>query len=137
MTVDDRVIAEIGRGLLVYAGVAADDSPAQADYLARKIRYLRIFPDTNDKMNLDVHQAGGAVLVVSNFTLLADIDQGRRPAFTRAAGPQTANDLYERLCDTLRHLGLMVQTGQFGAKMSVDAANDGPINIIMDSKPSP
>jgi D-tyrosyl-tRNA(Tyr) deacylase len=137
VTVDDQVVGSIGPGLLIYAGVAADDGPEHVDYIANKIRHLRIFRDADDKMNLDVVQAGGAVLVVSNFTLLADVDHGRRPAFTRAAGPQDANDLYERLCDRLRQSGLMVQKGRFGAKMSVDAANDGPINIIVDSKPAP
>lgn len=134
VTVAGEVVGEITGGLLVYAGVADDDGPADSEYLANKIRHLRIFRDEADKMNLDVAQARGAVLVVSNFTLLADTHQGRRPAFTRAAGPDAAEVRYDDLCDRLRALGLNVQTGRFGAVMSVDAANDGPINILVDSK---
>ncbi len=129
-----EVVGEITGGLLVYAGVADDDGPADSEYLANKIRHLRIFWDEADKMNLDVIQARGAVLVVSNFTLLADAHQGRRPVFTRAAGPNAAEARYNDLCDRLRALGLSVQTGRFGAVMSVDAANDGQNNILVDSK---
>ena len=134
VTVAGEVVGRIDRGLLVYAGVADDDRPTDVDYLANKIRYLRIFPDEAGKMNLDVAQIGGAVLVVSNFTLQADIRQGRRPAFTRAAQPEAAQELYRQLCDSLRELGLTVGTGTFGAVMSVEADNDGPINILVDSR---
>lgn len=134
VTVDDQVVGRIGRGLLVYLGVGEGDGTQDVDYLADKIRHLRIFKDDAEKMNLDVVQAGGAVLVVSNFTLLADVRKGRRPAFTGAAEPQMADRLYERLCEKLRTLGVAVVTGRFGAMMSVEAANDGPINILLDSK---
>ena len=134
VTVDDQVVGRIGRGLLVYLGVGEGDGTRDVDYLADKIRHLRIFKDDAEKMNLDVVQAGGAVLVVSNFTLLADVRKGRRPAFTGAAEPQAADRLYEQLCETLRTLGVAVVTGRFGAMMSVEAANDGPINILLDSK---
>jgi D-tyrosyl-tRNA(Tyr) deacylase len=134
VTVAGEVVGQITGGLLVYAGVADDDGPADVAYLANKIRHLRIFRDDADKMNLDVAQAQGAILVVSNFTLLADTHQGRRPAFTRAAEPDVAEASYNDLCDQLRALGVSVQTGCFGAMMSVDAANDGPINILVDSK---
>jgi D-tyrosyl-tRNA(Tyr) deacylase len=131
--VGEETTGEIGPGLLVYVGIG-DDGPNDVHYLADKIRHLRIFQDEQDKMNLDVAQAGGAVLVVSNFTLLADARKGRRPAFTQAADPQSADRLYQMLCEELRAMGVPVQTGRFGALMSVDAANDGPINILLDSK---
>ncbi len=134
VTVDERVVGEIDHGLLVYVGVGEGDDQQDVDYLADKIRHLRIFRDDADKMNLDVSQAGGAVLVVSNFTLLADVRKGRRPAFTGAAEPQTADRLYTQLCDKLRTLGVAVVPGQFGAMMFVEATNDGPINILLDSK---
>jgi len=134
VTVDDQVMGGIDHGLLVYVGVGKGDGMQDVDYLADKIRHLRIFKDDAGKMNLDVAQAGGEVLVVSNFTLLADVRKGRRPAFTGAAEPQTADRLYEQLCEKLRTQGVAVVTGQFGAMMSVEAANDGPINILLDSR---
>ena len=137
VTVAGEVVAHIERGLLVYVGVAHDDEPADAEFLAGKIRYVRIFPDESDKMNLDVLQAGGAALVVSNFTLQADCGQGRRPAFTPAAPPEAANRLYELLCEKLLVLGVHVQKGRFGQSMRVDAINEGPINFILESRRSP
>jgi D-tyrosyl-tRNA(Tyr) deacylase len=134
VTIDEKEVARIDGGLLVYAGVGEKDGPADAEYLATKIRYLRVFPDAASKMNLDVVQAGGAVLVVSNFTLLADARQGRRPDFTKAEDPAAATKLYERMCALLEQAGLPVQTGKFGAMMCVEAVNDGPINILLDSK---
>jgi D-aminoacyl-tRNA deacylase len=134
VTIEGKEVARIGGGLLVYAGVREKDGPADAEYLATKIRYLRIFPDAAGKMNLDVTQAGGEVIVVSNFTLVADARQGRRPDFTGAAEPEAATILYERMCALLREAGLNVQTGKFGAMMSVEAVNDGPVNILLDSK---
>jgi D-aminoacyl-tRNA deacylase len=95
---------------------------------------LRIFSDPDGKMNLDVSQAGGAVLIISNFTLLADARKGRRPEFTKAADPAAANSLYDLLCETLAESDVVVQKGRFRAMMSVVAANDGPINILLDSK---
>ena len=132
--VESRVVGLIDRGLLVYVGVGADDAREDVDYIADKVRHLRIFSDPDGKMNLDVSQAGGAVLIISNFTLLADVRKGRRPEFTKAADPAVACSLYDMLCETLAAAGLMVQTGQFRAMMSVVAANDGPINILLDSK---
>ena len=102
--------------------------------IAKKIRGMRIFPDSSGKMNLDVVQAGGGVLVVSNFTLFGDVSKGRRPTFAAAADPALAEPMYEQLCARLRDAGLEVQTGRFGARMSVAATNDGPINILVDSK---
>lgn len=131
--VDGRTIAEIARGLLVYLGVAPDDGDADVCYLADKIRHLRIFQDTAGKMNLDVTQAGGSVLVVSAFSLLADARQGRRPAFDGAAPPDLANRLYERLCDVLS-ADVPVQKGRFAAMMQVASINDGPIHVLLDSR---
>lgn len=132
--VADEAVGRIDGGLLVYLGVGADDDERDAVYLAEKVRYLRIFKDDEEKLNLDVEQAGGKVLVVSNFTLLADVRKGRRPAFTPAAAPEPAERLYELFCHTLQGLGVEVQMGVFGAMMSVESANDGPINILLDSK---
>jgi D-tyrosyl-tRNA(Tyr) deacylase len=120
--------------LLVYVGVGADDAREDAHYIADKIRHLRIFSDPDGKMNLDVSQAGGAALIISNFTLLADARKGRRPEFTKAADPAAANSLYDLLCETLAESDVVVQKGRFRAMMSVVAANDGPINILLDSK---
>lgn len=132
--VDGQIVGRVDCGLLVYLGVGKDDGPDDLAYIAKKIRGMRIFPDSSGKMNLDVVQAGGGVLVVSNFTLFGDVSKGRRPAFAAAADPALAEPMYEQLCARLRDVGLDVQTGRFGAKMSVAATNDGPINILVDSK---
>jgi D-tyrosyl-tRNA(Tyr) deacylase len=132
--VDGQIVGRVERGLLVYLGIDRDDGPDDLARIARKIPAMRIFPDSSGKMNLDVVQAGGGVLVVSNFTLLGDVSKGRRPAFVAAADPAVAEPMYEQLCALLRDVGLDVQTGRFGAKMSVTATNDGPINLVIDSK---
>jgi D-tyrosyl-tRNA(Tyr) deacylase len=132
--VGDEVVGRIAHGLLVYAGVSAEDSPDDAVFLADKIRHLRIFSDQQGKLNLDVLQAGAAVLVISNFTLLADARKGRRPEFTRAASPEAAKTLYELLCENLATAGIPVQRGRFREMMEVEAVNSGPINILLDSK---
>lgn len=129
-----EVVGRIEKGLLVYVGVAADDTPADAEQLASKIAHLRIFEDDAGKMNLDVASVGGSILVVSNFTLLADTRQGRRPTFTAAAKPDAADALYQAVCEKLRILGLPVQTGRFREYMAVNSINDGPINILLDTK---
>jgi len=133
VSVAGESIARIDRGLLVYVGVAPDDGEADVQYLADKIRHLRIFPDAADKMNLDVTQVGGSVLVISAFSLLADARQGRRPAFDAAAPPDHAKRLYERLCEVLA-ASMPVQTGRFAAMMQVSSTNDGPIHILLDSR---
>jgi D-aminoacyl-tRNA deacylase len=132
--VDGSSVGRIDHGLLVYLGVARDDARQDVDYIAGKIRHLRVFPDSAGKMNLDVEQAAGAVLLISNFTLLADAREGRRPEFTAAAEPESANSLYEQVRAELVRKNLRVETGRFRAMMSVEAANDGPINILLDSK---
>ena len=134
VTVAGETVGRIDRGLLVYVGVAAGDEPRDAEYLANKVAHLRIFEDDAGKMNLDVAAAGGAILAVSNFTLLADCREGRRPAFVGAAPPDAARPLFDDFCEKLRGLGRRVETGRFGERMSVEAANDGPINIVLDSR---
>ncbi len=134
VTIDGEEVGGIGPGLLAYVGVAEGDDEADGAYIVGKIRYLRVFPDAAGKMNLDVAAAGGSVLVVSNFTLLGDARKGRRPAFTGAADPAIANSLYETLCGQLREAGLDVQTGRFQKTMAVEAVNEGPINILVDSR---
>lgn len=124
----------IERGLLVYAGVAADDSEEDARYIAEKVAGLRIFRDAQEKMNLNVAEVGGGVLVISAFSLQADARKGRRPSFDAAAGPEPAEALYERLCGLLAGMGLPVARGVFRAHMLVDSVNDGPICILLDSR---
>lgn len=133
--VDGKTVGKIGTGLLVLLGVAHGDGEAECDFLARKTAELRIFPDEADKMNRSVVDAGGALLVISQFTLLADTRHGRRPAFTGAAPPEAAERLYERYCTHLRDGGLRVETGIFGAMMEVDLVNDGPVTILLERSP--
>jgi D-aminoacyl-tRNA deacylase len=132
--VDGEVIGSVGKGLLVLLGVAAGDPPGCEELLARKIVDLRIFPDAEDKMNLAVGEVGGGLLVVSQFTLLADCKKGRRPSFINAAPPEEANKRYEKLCALVRAQGLEVQTGRFGASMEVELINDGPVTIVLDTR---
>jgi len=132
--VDGRVTGEIGAGLLVFLGVGQDDDEAHADYLADKVAGLRIFPDEADRMNRSVLDAGGAALVVSQFTLFGDCRRGRRPSFTAAAPPDRAEALYGRFCRALARKGLRVATGEFQAIMAVSLVNDGPVTILLDSE---
>ena len=127
-------IGQIGRGLLILLGVAAEDPPGSEELLARKAAGLRIFRDEEGKMNLSVADIGGSVLVVSQFTLLADCRKGRRPSFTGAAPPEEAEARYEKFCALVRAEGLHVETGRFGADMSVSLVNSGPVTIVLDSE---
>ncbi len=129
--VDGEIVGQIERGLLVYVGVRSEDTEQDAELLARKVRYLRIFPDDDGKMNMDVGDTGGEVLVVSNFTLYADARKGRRPSYAAAARPEQADRLYQHFCSHLASLGVTVATGRFQAMMRVRGENDGPINIIL------
>ena len=131
--VDATVVGSIGFGLLVLLGVSADDDEADAEYLVPKIVNLRIFADDANRFNLSVADAGGDVLVVSQFTLYADTRRGRRPDFTRAAPPDLAERLYEHTVSLLRGSGLTVATGLFQAYMQVRSQNDGPVTIMLDS----
>jgi D-tyrosyl-tRNA(Tyr) deacylase len=130
--VDGRSIAEIGLGLVILIGVGPGDGEEQARYLAEKIANLRIFEDENGKINRSVLEVGGAAIVVSQFTLYADTRKGRRPSFTDAALPEDASPLIERFSQMLREQGVPTQTGQFGAHMLVEIANDGPVTIWIE-----
>ena len=132
--VEGRVCGAIDAGLLVYLGVAVDDAEQDVSYLADKVRHLRIFQDDQGRMNLDVGQVGGGVLVVSAFTTQADARHGRRPSLEPAARPEAAQAIYERFCATLAATGLLVERGSFGAMMAVRSTNDGPICLLLDSK---
>lgn len=134
VTVDGNITGEIDNGLLILLGVASDDTEADADYLAAKIPELRIFEDENSKMNLSLIETGGAALVVSQFTLLANCEKGRRPSYKDAAAPEKANHLYEYFISLLRKRKIKTETGQFRAMMSVDLTNDGPVTLIVKSK---
>jgi D-tyrosyl-tRNA(Tyr) deacylase len=133
VVIGDEIAGAIDRGLLVLLGVAPSDTPAEATWLADKVAGLRIFNDADGKMNLGVEDVGGAVLVVSQFTLYGDCKKGRRPSFIGAAAPETAVPLYEAFVNALRARGLPVQTGRFGAMMRVELANDGPVTLIVDT----
>lgn len=131
--VDGERIGSIGSGLLVFLGVTHGDDAVDLAWLAGKISRLRIFKDDQGKMNRSVTDVGGAVLVVSQFTLYADTRRGNRPGFDQAAQPELARALYDAFCDQLRSQGLDVATGQFAADMQVTLQNDGPVTILLDS----
>ena len=127
-------MGEIAHGLLVLLGVSQTDSEADADYLADKVIGLRIFGDENGKMNLDVKQSGGSVLVVSQFTLYGDVRRGKRPSFDAAASPERARELYEYFVSRVRASGVPCETGEFQAMMQVELVNEGPVTIMIDSQ---
>jgi D-tyrosyl-tRNA(Tyr) deacylase len=130
---EDQIIGRTGSGLLVLLGVAKDDSPSDSDYLVKKITNLRIFEDEKGKMNRSLLETGGEMMVVSQFTLLADCRKGRRPSFGGAAGPELATALYEYFVKQVRSLGIVVATGRFRAMMEVALINQGPVTIILES----
>ena len=134
VTVDEQIVGQIGLGLLVLLGVGQDDSEAQIKTLADKIVRMRIFGDDEGKMNRSLLDIGGEVLVVSQFTLYADIRRGRRPSFTNAAPPSLAEPLVERFKDAVAAYGLRVADGIFGAHMQVELVNDGPVTIWLNSE---
>ncbi len=137
VSVEGKVRGEIGRGLLVLLAAVQGDGEPETAFMARKIAGMRIFPDAQDKMNLDVGQAGGAVLVVSQFTLAAQTSSGNRPSFSSALPPQEAMELLEKFMKALRNEhGLDVASGEFGARMAVELVNDGPVTIIVDTQRS-
>jgi D-aminoacyl-tRNA deacylase len=134
VTVADRPLGSIGPGLLVFLGVARNDGPADVQYIAAKIREMRIFPDAAGRMNRSVADTGGAVLLISQFTLQGDCRKGRRPSFDEASPPALAEALYEDVVRLLRDSGLTVGTGQFQAHMAVSLVNDGPVTMLLDSR---
>jgi D-aminoacyl-tRNA deacylase len=128
-----EVVGQVGPGLAVLVGVTHRDTEADARYLAEKTAHLRIFDDAEGRMNRSVLEQGGGVLVVSQFTLYGDVRRGRRPSYAEAAAPDVAEGLYRRYCDLLRETGLTVETGRFGAMMTVKIVADGPVTILLDS----
>ncbi len=132
VTINGRATGSVGRGFLVLLGVAKTDGTAQVEWMADKIAGLRVFADDEGKMNRDLAAVGGAVLVVSQFTLYGDVSKGRRPSFIDAAPPETAVPLYEAFVAALRGRGLLVETGEFGAMMDVELVNDGPVTLVID-----
>jgi D-tyrosyl-tRNA(Tyr) deacylase len=134
VTVDGRSTGAIAHGLLVLLGVEHGDGPSDRDYIVSKVRDVRIFADEAGKMNLSTGDAGGAVLVVSQFTLCGDVRKGRRPSFDGAAPPAEARLLYEDVVRALRDTGLRVETGEFQATMQVSLVNEGPVTILLDSR---
>jgi D-tyrosyl-tRNA(Tyr) deacylase len=133
VTVAGTITGRIGPGLLVFVGVANEDGPTDVQYIASKVRDLRVFPDDNGRMNRSVVETGGSVLVVSQFTLQADCRKGRRPSLDGAAAPPLAQALYEDVVRCLREMGLTVETGVFQTHMDVELTNDGPVTMLLDS----
>ena len=132
--VGDRVVGSIARGMVVLLGVARDDTEADAAFIADRTLGLRVFADDAGKMNLALGAVGGQLLVISQFTLLADTESGRRPSFVRAAPPLEAQRLYEHFVSLVRQRDVKVETGEFSARMEVDLVNEGPVTIILDSR---
>ena len=132
--VDSNPVGKIGQGLLIFLGVEKGDSDRDLDYLLKKVSHLRIFGDDQKKMNLSLQDVGGAVLVVSQFTLSADCRKGNRPSFDSAEHPRKAKELYLQFIDSLRRMGITTETGDFGAFMEVSLINDGPVTIMLGSR---
>ena len=132
--VDNELISEIGNGYMILLAVKDTDDKDDLSYIKRKISNLRIFEDNEGKMNLSLKQTGGEILLVSQFTLYGDARKGNRPSFTESAGPEKANDYYEKLRDELIDEGFNVKTGKFQSHMEVSLVNDGPVTIILDSE---
>jgi D-aminoacyl-tRNA deacylase len=132
VSVDGLVRGEIGQGLCILLGVARDDTPAEAERLAEKTARLRIFENEEGRFDRSLLDTGGAALVVSQFTLIADTAKGHRPSFSGAAPPEDAEELYEAFCAGLGGLGVPVETGVFGTRMAVELVNDGPVTIVLD-----
>jgi D-tyrosyl-tRNA(Tyr) deacylase len=130
--IDGRVVGSVGAGFCLLVGFTHTDTQAQVDWMADKIAGLRLFPDSEGKMNVGLAEVGGAVLVVSQFTLYGDSEKGRRPSFIDAARPEVAIPLYEAFVAALRSRGLEVETGRFGAMMEVELINDGPVTLILE-----
>lgn len=133
VSVDGTVVGQIGHGLVIFLGVGKSDRGKDADWLAEKIAHLRVFEEVEGRMDRSVLEIGGEVLVVSQFTLYGDVCKGRRPDFTKAAGSGDAELLYDRFVQCLRGCGVPVRSGVFGARMLVEAENDGPVTLIMET----
>lgn len=134
VTVEGKIAGQVEKGYMVLVGVETGDTEQDMRYCAEKVAGLRVFEDENGKMNLSVKDVGGAVLAVSQFTLLGDARHGRRPSFSNAARPEEANALYEAFCEALRAENIRVETGVFQTDMQVELVNDGPVTILLDSR---
>ena len=134
VSVDEKIVGSIKAGLMVLLGVEDGDSDIDLQYMIDKVTNLRIFEDEDEKMNLSIKDVNGELLVVSQFTLLGDCRKGRRPSFSSAAKPESANELYEKFVNQCKDQNIYVQTGQFQKHMAVDISNDGPVTILLDSK---
>lgn len=134
VTVEQKVIGQIGKGFLLLVGIQKGDTLEDVEYLVKKIHQLRVFEDENQKMNLSIHDVDGSILSISQFTLLANTQKGNRPSFAEAARPEEAVPLFESFNNGLREAGLDVETGEFGADMKVELLNDGPVTIVFDTK---
>lgn len=134
VTVDDRVVGKINKGLLVLLGVGHEDNEKDLDYMIDKVIGLRIFEDENDKMNLSLMDINGELLIVSQFTLYGDVRKGKRPSFTQSADPKIAEELYNEFIDRCIKKGIKTENGIFGAHMNVNLINDGPVTILLDSR---
>ena len=132
--IDGATHSKIGKGLLILLGVSTTDTKSEAEYLARKISQMRIFEDSEEKLNLSCDQVGGDMMVVSNFTLYANTQKGNRPSFVDAARPELARPLYEYFVSLLKDAGYKTETGVFGAYMELESVNDGPITVVMDTE---
>jgi len=132
VTIEGRVIGAINGGFCLLVGFTHTDTPEEVDWMAEKVLGLRLFTDANDKMNLGLSEVGGAILVISQFTLYGDARKGRRPSFIDAARPEVAIPLYERFVSQLRQPDLRVETGEFGAMMQVEIHNDGPVTLVLE-----
>ncbi len=134
VTIDKEITGQIDKGFVLLVGVTHDDTPADADYCARKIAKIRLFEDQDDKINLSLAEVDGAILSISQFTLFADTRKGNRPSFTNSAKADQAEELYDYFNEQLRGHGFQVETGRFGAMMQVSILNDGPVTVLIDSK---
>lgn len=132
VTVDEKIVGKVGKGILILVGITHTDTKEIVNYLSKKVSNLRIFEDENGKMNLSIKDVKGQLLIVSQFTLYANCNNGNRPSFTEAAKPEIANKLYEYFCDKCVENGIEIQKGIFGADMKVSLLNDGPVTIILE-----
>ena len=132
VAVEDQIVGQIGRGFCILLGVTHGDTNREADWLAQKISGLRLFEDSAGKLNLGLEEVGGELLVVSQFTLYADTQRGRRPSFSAAAPPERSEPLYEYFVEQLREAGFKVETGVFGAAMQIQLINDGPVTLMLE-----
>jgi len=132
VSIDNKVVGRIGRGFLVFLGITEGDTEKKANWLAKKVANLRIMADEEGKMNLSLKEAGGQLLVVSQFTLYADCRKGNRPSFIKAAEPEKAEELYNLFIKKIKSLSLEVKTGVFGAMMAVELVNDGPVTLVIE-----